>query len=129
MHQGMCCCYIWLCMSTGFLVRAATCSLGLYRDNLLEACFLMGQLHLGQIMFCPLPHHSKIHHGDYIEGIPLNVEMGGAWQIFDGNSRVCSLCTSPENGVQAGYDMETDTQAKQASQMPDGLIFASKPKF
>ena len=38
------------------------------------------------------------------------------WLVLDrcdGISRVYSHCTSPENGVQARYNMETDTQSKQ----------------
>ena len=41
-------------------------------------CLIVGKLHLDQITFGPLPHCSKIHHQHYIEGIPLNVKMGGA---------------------------------------------------
>ena len=36
--------------------------------------FTVGQLHLGQIIFGPLPHHPKIHHRDHIERIPLNAK-------------------------------------------------------
>ena len=104
-------------LSTNFLGEAATHSLGLYGDNLLEVCFPVGQLCLGQITFGPPPHHSKIHHRDYIEGIPLNAKMCGAWLTFGGDSRECLHCTSSENSVQAGYDMETDTQANQC--IPD----------
>ena len=116
MHQGLCC-YFWPCLSTGFLGRAATHSLVCYGGNLLEVCFLLGQLHLGQIILGPLPHHSEIHQRGYIEGIPLNAKMGGAWQTFYGDSRVCSHCTSPENSVQVGYDMETYAQVNQC--IPD----------
>ena len=70
-------------------------------------CFLVGKLCLGQITFGPLPHCSKIHHRDYIERIPFNAQMGGAWQTFDGDSRVCSHCTSPESIVQTQYGMKT----------------------
>ena len=52
------------------------------------------------------PPHSKIHHRDYIEGIPLNAKVGGARQTFDSDSRACSHCTSPEKSVHAGYDSE-----------------------
>ena len=106
MHQGLCCCcYFWLYLSSSYLGEAATHSLGLYGDILLEVHFPVGQLCLDQITFGPLPHHSKIHHRDYIERIPLNAKTG--------DSKVCSHCTSPENVVQLGYDMETDTQANQ----------------
>ena len=62
--------------------------------------FLVGQLCMGQIIFGPLPCHPKIHHRDYIEGIPLNAGMSGASQTCDGISRVYSHCTSPESIVQ-----------------------------
>ena len=61
---------------------------------------LVGQLHLDQITFCPLPH-PEIHHRDYIDGIPLNAKVSDAWQKWDGTSKVCLHYTSHENGVQA----------------------------
>ena len=100
MHQGLYCCYLWLFLSTSSLGEVATHSLGLYGDNPLEVCFLVGQLCLGQVTFGPLPHHPKIHHGDYIEGI-LNAKMGGTWQTFDGNSRVYF------HNVQTRYSMKS----------------------
>ena len=36
----------------------------------------------------------KIHHRDYIDGIPLNAKMSGAWQKWDGTSKVCLHYTS-----------------------------------
>ena len=79
--------------------------------------FLVGQLCLGQIVFGPFPHHPKIHHKDYIEGIPLNAKMRGALKACAGIIRVYSHCTSPKNSVQAGYNMEGDTQTNQC--IPD----------
>ena len=73
MHQGLCCYCFWLCLSTSFLCGAATHSLGLYRDTVLEF-FSVGQLHFGQIIFGPLSHHPKICHRHYIERIPLNAK-------------------------------------------------------
>ena len=35
---------------------------------------ILGQLHSGQIVIGPLPHHPKIQHRDYIERIPLNAK-------------------------------------------------------
>ena len=96
MCQGLCCCYFWLCLSTSSLEEAAKHSLGLYEDNPLEVRFLVGQLHSGQITFGPLLCCHKIHHRDYIEEIPLNAKMGGAWQTFDGNSSVWFYTVLPQ---------------------------------
>ena len=112
-----------------FLGRAATHSLGLYGDNLLEACFLVGHLCFGQITFSPLSHHSKIHHQDYIEGILISAKMGGTWQSFDGDSRVCSHCTSPEMVYRKDMAWRPIHRPTNASQMLDGLVSASKLKF
>ena len=68
----------------------------------------------------PLVHslpHPTIHLRDYIEGIPLNAKVSSPWQTNNGISRVHSHCTSPENSVQAGCHMQTDTQANQC--IPD----------
>ena len=101
-------------MSVTWFSWLGCCTLpgSLWGSLFLDFFFSGGQLWLGQIIFGPLPH-PKIHHRDYIEGIPLNAEMSGALQTCDGISRVHSHCTSPENGVQTGYDMETDTQTNQ----------------
>ena len=39
--------------------------------------------------------------------------MSGALQTYVEISRVYLHCTPPRNGVQTGYDMETDTQTNQ----------------
>ena len=104
-HQGSCCYCFWLCLSTSFLGGVATHSPGLHREIVLEFITQWGQLHLGQIIFGPLPHHPKIHHRDYIERIPLNAKLSSALQTYDGISRLYSHCTSPENGVQARYSI------------------------
>ena len=62
-------------LSPDCLGLVASHSLGLYEDTVLEFYFTVGQLHLGQIIFGPLPHHPKICHRDYIERIPLNAKM------------------------------------------------------
>ena len=90
MHQGSSCCYFWLHLSTSFQGKAATHSLGCYGDNPLEVCFLVG--HYAQAKY-PLFHSPTIPRSTrhYIEEIPLNAKMGGAWQTFDGNSSVFTL--------------------------------------
>ena len=75
MHQGSICCFL-LCLSPCFLGEAAAHSQSFY-GGYSFGFFLVGQLNLGQIIFGPLPH-PKIHHRDYIEGIPLNAKMSGA---------------------------------------------------
>ena len=71
--------------------------------------FSGGAAALRPITCGPLPH-PKIHHRNYINGIPLNAKVSGAWQKWDGTSKVCLHYTFHKNGVQAQYQMETHKQ-------------------
>ena len=75
MHQGLCCCFL-LFLSPCFLGVAAAHSQSLYRS------YPFGFFPGGAAVLRPNNLWStpplKIHHGDYIEGIPLNAQMSGS---------------------------------------------------
>ena len=79
--------------------------------------FTVGQLHAGQIIFGPSPTFQRSSIETTLKEFPSIPKLSSAWQTCDGISSVYSHCTSPENGVQAGYNVETDTQSNQC--IPD----------
>ena len=108
MHQALCYYFTTLlCLSAYSWGENATHSQSLY-EVYSHGFYLVGQLHSDQITFGPLPAVQKIHHRDYINGIPLNAKVSDAWQKWDG--KVCLHYTFHKNDVQAWYQMETNTQ-------------------
>ena len=110
MHQGLCCCCFWLCLSPGFLGGTAAHSQGLYRVLFLEKKFSGGAVALGPNNLWSTPPIQKSTTGTTLREFPFHAEMSGALQTCDGIGRVYLHCTPPGNGVQMGQDMETDTK-------------------
>ena len=72
--------------------------------------FPVGQLHLGQITFGPLPHIQKSTIKITLREFPLMPKSVVLHRHMMVQVECYSHWTSPENGVQREYDMETDTQ-------------------
>ena len=75
-------------LSPDFLGWVTLHSLSLHGDTILELVFAVGQLHLGQMSFGPLPHHPRIQHRGCIERVPPMLTPSSAWQTQDGTSTV-----------------------------------------
>ena len=90
--------------------------------------FWWGSCTWDQITFGPLPH-PKIHNRDYTDGIPLNAKVSGAWQKWDGASKVCLHYTSHKMVYRHDIKWRQMYRSTHTSRMLGGLVSANSAKL
>ena len=117
------------CLPPDFLGGVASHSLGLYRNTVLDFYFTVGQLLLGQISFGPLLTTQRSTVESTLKEFPSMPKLNSAWQTHGGTSSVIHTILFQKMVCRQNMIWRQIHRPIHASQMPDGLVSASKLRF